>query len=251
MPIGLKLEGNILYHGTSFGRAEAISNIGFKKSVHRYDRWLGSDGIYFVSNRPLIALRFAEICANEEATGPAVLAVSLSDFDDESILDLTSDIGLNNLYRGYSRLERIFKQTKHASHPRTTDTYFVDLTSKLDSIDGVAKGILALNISEKNSFNWDSAALRLVAMECNCQIIVAAIHEGTTFNLSFSGENYHHRISRNYKGLKFRDHIEVCIIEPSIISKESIEFINKDDITNGLENTFVNTILDYRTPDAE
>ena len=39
-----------------------------------------------------------------------VFNVTLKGIDDESFLDLTSDVGLHILFEGYAKLNRIFKQ---------------------------------------------------------------------------------------------------------------------------------------------
>jgi len=154
------------------------------------------------------------------------------------------------LYRCYVRLLRTYKREKHVKHPRTPDIYFADLASKLDDIDRVASEILDIGISSVKPFNWDSAGLRLAAMENNCQIIVAAFQEGTSFNLSFSGSDFNHGTSKNYKGLSYRDHIEVCILDASIIPVESMCIVDIEDIKDQFDDMFINAVIDIRNPDS-
>lgn len=247
MSVGLK-KHNTLYHGTSSSRAISIKNNGFQKSPVRYDRWLAPDGIYFVPNRPLIALRFALAPAQEENCEPTVLSVDFDTLEDDCILDLTSDSGLYELYSAYNKLHRIFKQTKHKEKARTPDSYTADLLEKIDFLE--SEDFLSLNITAENSCNWDSAALRYVAMIHNCKIIVAAIQEGTTFSLSYFGKNVEHRISRNYKGLGFRDHIEVCVVDTSIFANVTLKEHAPFDIKKNYDDGFLSAMLDIRNPDT-
>jgi hypothetical protein len=223
---------------------------GFNICPPKYDRWLSPEGIYFVPNSPLLALRFAMISATQDRCEPVVIASKLIGMAKRKMLDLTSDSGLNKLYKGYERLEVNYKYNKHELSPRTPDSYFSDLKNKLGHLDGEAGKLLELNISHTSSMNWDSAALRLVAMENNCSIIAAAIQEGNTFNLIFSGKNFNHRISKNYHGIRIRDHIEVCVLDANLIRKE-IKTLSPQTIKKNYSDSFVHAVLDYRSPDSE
>lgn len=250
MSIGLS-PTNELFHGTSCQRFDSIVNYGFQLSRDHYDRFLSANGIYFVANRPLIARRFALMAAIEEQCEDVVLSVELKFIANDELLDLTTDNGTHKLYKGYLKLERLFKQKKRESAPRTPTVYEVSLENHLRSLELFSTEVLTRMSERKKPLNWDSSALKLVATENNCAVMVSAIQEGTTFNKSFSHEQYTHGTSKNYHGMSYRDHIEVCVLDPALIDMKSLKVRPKEEDFHYYQDGFGQEILNYRRPDAD
>lgn len=250
MSIGLS-PTNELFHGTSHQRYNSIVKNRFQLGSPQADRFLGSNGIYFVANRPLIARRFALMAATEEGCEAVVVSVELKNLVNGELLDLTTDKGSHILYKGYLNLERLFKQNKRKTAPRTPTVYEVSLEKHVRSSELHGEQLLK-RMSERNKpLNWDSPALDSIAIMNNCAVIVAAIHEGTTFNKSFTHEQYTHGTSRNYHGMSYRDHIEVSVLDPDLIDMNTLKVRPEEEDNHCYEAGFVNAILDFRTPDAD
>ncbi len=250
MSIGLS-PTNELFHGTSHQRFDSIVNNGFQFGSPQYDRFLSANGIYFVVNRPLIARRFALMAATEEECEEVVVSVELNHLAKDALLDLTTDKGSHILFKGYLNLERLFKQKRRETTPRTPTVYEVSLKKHVSSFELFGKELLKRMSERKKPLNWDSPALQCIATENNCAVIVAAIQEGTTFNNSFIHEEYTHGTSKNYHGMRYRDHIEVCVIDPALIDMESLKVRSKMEDLHYYEDGFGNEIVNYRRPDAE
>lgn len=250
MSIGLS-PTNELFHGTSCKRFNSITQYGFQLSRNHYDRFLSANGIYLVANRPLIARRFALMTSIEECCDEVVLSVRLKSFDNDELLDLTTDNGMHKLYKGYLKLELLLKQKERKSAPRTPTVYEASLENHLSCFETFGDEILKRMSEKKKPLNWDSPALKLVATENNCTVMVAAIQEGTTFNKSFIHEQYTHGTSINYHGMSYRDHIEVCVLDSALVDMESLKVRSKEEDIHYYQDGFGHEIINYRRPDAD
>ena len=249
MSIGLS-STNELFHGTSCKRYDSIVKCGFQLSSDHYDRFISANGIYFVANRPLVARRFALMAAREDQCEEVVLSVELKFIANNELLDLTTDNGMHMLYKGYLKLEQLFKQKKRTSAPRTPTVYELSLEKESENMELFGTKVLTRMSERKKSLNWDSSALAFVAAENNCAVMVAAIQEGTTFNKSFSHEQYTHGTSTNYHGMSYRDHIEVCVLDLALIDMKSLKVRIKEKDFHDYQDEFVYEILNYGRPDA-
>ena len=251
MSFGLSKE-NLLYHGTSSKRAKSIRKNGFQIPPHKEDRWLGSNGVYFVSNRPSIAYRFACKATLVDRSSEVILKVSFNLQDNDTILDLTSDSGLNILFCCYLRLYRAFNQRQDKNNARTPDVYKPDeyesdLEHKIKEFEKNAEQVLSLYLNK--SGNWDSAALRLAAMEKNMGIIAAAIQEGDSFSLSILNSPFKDSYS-NYSGIRYRDHIEICFIDQLLLQRCSVSTININEHFDHMHEAFSSRMKDSLSRDA-
>ncbi len=234
------------YHGTSQNRLDSIKKNGFLVGDPHYNNWLAPNGIYFVLNRPLIARRFALMVSSEDMSTPVVIAVKISCPEDNKILDLTTDFGMHLLYIGYTDIERSHKQSRRKKKSRAPQSYTESLNDSIGEMDEWLKEIF----SDKSEVNWDSVSIRYIADLLGIDLIIAAIQEGTAYNLSIAKEQIKHHISKNYKGLRYRDHIELCVLNPNLIIADSIEVRDEKEDEEFFESGFAYAILDWRTPDA-
>lgn len=210
-----------LYHGTSKARLATIKKDGFKiGTAAHHDRWLHPRSLYFVQNSPLLALRFGLLATKGDTTGePAVIEVTLKSYAANSILDLTSDAGRHLLFVGYKRIEFALNSLRPVKNSKIPDEYHDDLHEKLKQANEVAIRLVEGITKEKESINWDSVAIQLIAIENDKSIVVAAVAEGKPLSKIFLSELFTHSKS-SYSGQRTRDHIEICVLDPSIISSK-------------------------------
>ena len=249
MPIGLSPTTK-LFHGTSRQRFDSIVKNGFQLGSIHYDQFLSATGIYFVANRPLIARRFALMAATEEQCEEIVVSVELKPLANDALLDLTTDKGSHILYKGYLRLIQLFKQKRREATPRTPTVYEASLENYVSSFELFGKELLMRMSEHKKPLNWDSPALKCIASENNSAVIVAAIQEGTTFNEIFIHEKYTHGTSKNYHGISCRDHLEICVIDPSLIDMKSLQVRLEQEDLHYYKDGFGYEILNFIRPDV-
>ena len=241
-----------LYHGTSKARFESIKTNGFLHGDPHYNNYLSPSGTYLVLGRPLVARRFAQIVAEEDRSTPVVISLSLSNVTENEIIDLTTDEGMHLVYVGYNEIRRKAKSKKRSSRSRTPREYYKSLKSEQETTDQWLDNLLALELStKKNSTNWDSAALKYISKILDKRLIIAAIQEGTTFNLSYSGKEPKYNISRNYRGIRIRDHVELCVLDASLIDEKTMNERPASDDSSFFSDGFAFAILDTFIPDAE
>lgn len=244
-----------LYHGTNSEYAKSILNKGFmikncdeKSPLTNSKNWLHPAAIYFSVNRPLIALRFAEKSSKKfgDNSLPALFKVELTHaFIDIKTLDLTTDQGINLLYNGYSEINEILDY-QFEIEPASDDIYYQSvykITSDLKNRD-----FSFLNRSRENKIsNFDSVAIEWIAETNKFSAVLAVIQEGSSFHQHFRKKSFIHSTSRNFHGLRLRDHLELCLIDLSLIN--SIQIIDPLIVKHNLDPTFVVSVLSYDDPD--
>lgn len=241
-----------LYHGTSKKRFESIKKKGFLHGDQHYNNYLAPLGTYLVLGRPLIARRFAQMVAEEDCSTPVVVSVSISGVTEDETIDLTTDEGMHFLYSGYNAIRRLAKSKRRSECARAPREYYESLKHEQEIADQWLNDLLTPKLSIKeNTANWDSATLKYICEKANQRLIIAAIQEGTTFNLSYSGKQPKYNISKNYRGIRIRDHVELCIYDVSLINKEELKERQKSEDSVFFLDGFAHAILDTFTPDAE
>ena len=229
MLIGFK-NNNALYHGTSSSRAEKILKHGFKLGDHNHGNRIASKAIFLVLNRPLISLRHAIKQSDDDEDNDkdaVVFNVTLKGIDDESFLDLTSDVGLHILFEGYAKLNRIFKQEEIIRNISVYDydgkQYKASGLKYISELHSYGQKILKQCSLSRESICWDTAPLRLIAKENFYEVIVATIQDGALISDDFQFTVAKDSENSNYKGLRYLDHIEVCVLNESLIPKNSLK----------------------------
>lgn len=253
MPIGLQYN-NKLYHGTSSIRADSIRKYGFKLWGHNHTQRMATKAIYLVSNRPLFALGFANEKAEIDNADPVVLNVELDGIDNDSILDLTSDIGLHTLYNGYLRFERLLKPlavnlTPVKSRDIDCETLISSIMENYKHQNNYIEKILEECVSLGGACEWDSAPLRVIAKDNDYNVMVAAIQDGPIIAQTFPAVINKKNENAHYKGLRYLDHIEVCILCTSVISKNTPEYVDIESIGKVFKNSFSSIITNHRIKD--
>lgn len=239
-----------LYHGTSKARFESIKTNGFLHGDPHYNNYLAPSGTYLVLGRPLVARRFAQIVAEEDRSTPVVISLSLSMVTENETIDLTTDEGMHLLYIGYNEIKRLNKIKRRLSRSRAPRGYNESLKSEQETIDQWLDELFDLELStKKTSTNWDSATLKYICQILEYRIIIAAIQEGTTYNLSYSGKQPRQNKS-NYRGIKIRDHVELCVLDVSLIDEKTIQERPASDDSLFFLDGFAYAILNDFTPDA-
>lgn len=243
---------SLLYHGTSKKRFESIKKNGFMHGDPHYNNYLAPSGAYFFLGRPLLARRCAQIAAEEDRSTPVVVSVSISKVTEEETIDLTTDEGMHFLYTGCNEIRREAKGIRRSERSRTPRKYYESLKREQEINEQWLNDLLDLELSTKNyTTNWDSAALKYICERGKKRLIIAAIQEGTTFNLSYSGKQPKSNMSRNYRGIRIRDHVELCIYDVSLINKEELKERQESEDSSFFLDGFAYAILDTFTPDAE
>ena len=241
-----------LYHGTSRNRFESISEKGFLHGDPHYNNYLAPTGTYLIFGRPLVARRFARIVAEEDCSTPVVISLCLDSVTEDETIDLTTDEGMHLLYVGYTEIRRMSKRRKRSNKSRTPKTYNESLLAEQESVELWLDELFALEIStERNSINWDSPVLKYISQILGQRLIIAAIQEGTTFNKPYSGKQPKYNISSNYRGIRIRDHIELCVLDISLINETTIKERPESDDSHFFTDGFGLAILDTFNPDAE
>ena len=163
----------------------------------------------------------------------------------DRILDLTTDKGMNLFYLAY---REVYKQSTINKGTRG-----VQYNEYFDSVSQEDKHFMDIleQTQSDDRFNWDTVAIRRLVMEHDFQLVIAAIQEGTSLNLFFSGREPVCDIVPHYSGINFRDHIEVCVTDLSLIEHNSTsprDFIN-DSIE--FDEEFKKIVTDINTRDLK
>ena len=234
------------YHGTSQSRLESILQNGFLIGDPHYDNFLSPIGIYLVLGRPLIARRFALKTANEDGGTPVVVSLKIKKPEEEKIWDLTTDEGMHLLYVGYTEIERTWTAHKRNVSSRAPRLYTISLKKTINT----DKDWIVETLQMDSKINRDSLAIKYISDDLGFEVILAAIQEGTTLNYSFSAEEPKYFNSTNYRGIRYRDHIELCVLNPILIDPNSIIIRDKNKDDYFYEDEFGITVLARRVPDA-
>jgi len=215
------LENARLYHGTSLKRWESIRKNGFSLGED-FSSWLCAKGIYLVCNRPVIARHFAHVRAQKDDSPPVVLSVSVRSLGPAEVLDLTTDSGMMKFFREYLHQKSILE-----TDPRG---FFAKNASSSDGIGVFVKSIEDKQRKTLRPINWDCLVITWLVQEKKLAAVIAAVQEGNPFSFHFTSQILKYRRVKSYKGIRFRDHLQVCITRPDVIikSKTRIRRINPD-----------------------
>lgn len=242
------------YHGTSRKAFELIQEHGFVLTDPRYHNFLASQGVYLVPNRPLIARRFAKQSGRADFSGPVVIQVHLNLSGTVRTLDLTTDHGMNRLYKAYVKAKQLYSLQKK---PKPTFNAGVEYEEYMHSVLDTHKFILdklneadnALQADPKR-FNWDTAALDIAVAEDDVQLIIAAVREGNSFNLTFSSREPKYNRVPHHAGVGSRDHLEVCVTDLGVIDLQRIvERPHAEDMCE-FDEDFVNWVTNIDAMDV-
>jgi hypothetical protein len=87
--------------------------------------------------------------------------------------------------------------------------------------------------------NWDTVAIETVVFTENVALVIAAIQEGTTFNAAFSSTEPAYAKASSYRGIRDRDHIEVCVTDIALIDRASLQEVPRaiweNELTRSIE----------------
>ena len=219
---------------------------GFLTGDPHYDNWLAPTGTYLVLGRPLVARRFALKTAHEDNNIPVVVALRVTPPDETKIWDLTTDEGMHLLYVGYTEIERKWIHYKRDNSSRAPRSYTISKEETINELEDWIKEAL----EGGSKINRDSIVIRYISDELSIELVLAAFQEGTTFSLTLSDEEPHYFSSTNFHGIRYRDHIELCVLNPNLIDKNSISIRDKSMDDYFLEDEFGITVLTRRVPDA-
>lgn len=225
-----------LYHGTTEPRAKQIIENGFLDCGRRFDRWLASNGIYLVANRPSMALHFAERAIRSDRRlgardRPMVLSVSVNWPDRGKVLDLTTDQGMSALYDACEQLYGHYRPSK----PGAVECD--ELAALKADVRDREQALLELLAEAKSAdecslrkVNWTTVAIDLLVAVHDFAVVVAAIYEGQTFHQMFGTQMPKVSTVPEYEGIRVRDHIEVCVVDLSLIDMDQTSVYEIDSL---------------------
>ena len=216
------------FHGTSTHRLQGIRVQGFKINERdNWANWLCARGVYFVLNRPLVALYSANRAVLSDArrsieSQPIVLKACICLPDDKSrILDLTKEDGMLVLYGKYLEVK-----DKYGS-----------IDEFMNSNDGIPKAILAVpsypgindrakrdyissitaNLRKYEHFKWDCAVITQLVNERNYAVVYAVFQEGVSAAYDHFAHIYKEPENPSYQGIRYRDAIIACVVDLNCI----------------------------------
>ena len=195
------------------------------------DRWLIAKGLYFVIERPLIALRYARQAAINQGYQEneiVVLEYLLSDFKLANVLNLCSDEGQYILWKCYAELRQFLNSQKVISRKVAQfSAYQQDLAA--------SQNARRKKISELISQMWQTddagqkknpdsyAILLLNAAENGYDAVLAMFQEGEPVSTYFNQKMPTYDSTPAYRGIRIRDHLELCLVDPQQIQTLQFE----------------------------
>lgn len=208
------------YHGTTLTNWNHIKKQGVLKPNEKkqiYDYWLVK-GVYFVAENPFIALWYAWVRTylenkdndnidSKQHIEPVVLQLKIKLGDD--VVNLLCSDGHNLLHRAHNALKEISPQKKYSLPLRA---------------------------------NFDSYALQLILKETNNKSFLAAFQEGESFQ--FSIHNWHPKnpFNKEFKGIRYGDHIELCFGDYLPISNMALTVLKHSDIVINEQQNYWKTL---------
>jgi len=224
------------YHGTSRVRYKSIKEHGFMFATPNYRNWLAPVGVYFIVNRPLVALRFAREASAADDSEPVLLKVPINfPKDRDRVLDLTTDDGMFLLFRGYELARRLYHAPRSKFGPNIPPglaEYKKSLMDKYRSLKKTLDEVPFKLWRAHENVNWDSLAMEILRQESSIALVTATLHEGITFNLRFTSKQPVYPKARSHKGIRARDHIEVCVMDVACIDLAGITEIDPEIVTS-------------------
>lgn len=221
-----------LFHGTTRSRAASIASTGFKVGSRRFDRWIASKGVYLVANRPSVAFHFAQrsVASNRglmaERDEAAVLMVPIQWPSPSKVLDLTSDEGLRRLFDSCERIYgHLRTKTDEISGNSFRAQYKRDARSREEELEQLLSEAL---IQREGGLrvSWTTLAIDMLVEELRCSLVITAFQEGVSFDEAFGNKFPALSTAPEFQGFRVRDHIEVCVVDVSLIEEDKIEVFN-------------------------
>lgn len=232
------------YHGTSSIRLEHIRADGFKLNED-WSKWLSAKGVYFVLNRPLVALFYARQAALHDSgryspVEPVVIKVSINFYNETRILDLTSENGMHILFNKYYLVRSKFGSISDFLSVNDkiiraiwSNTQF----SEKEKSDFILS--LCRRLRRYSEFKWDCAVITDLVNENGYAAIIAVFQEGLSGAFDCFEYKYHDESTPSYQGIRYRDAIVVCITDLDWIDKSFIE-VNLDNYPKAYLNKVSN-----------
>jgi len=239
------------YHGTSKAAYESIRQTGFVLGKHSFHRWLGTRGIYLVCNRPLVAMKFAERTAMRDGSLPVVLEVPIHLPKPEHTVNLMTDEGMNLFWESYEANYTLLAKSKLGSDtPKEYAEYFQAIKIKDVQIRDLLEEAFKGYDAAPTEVNWDTLATATMEVVLKVCMVIAAIQEGTTFNLLFAPAEPSWEKTKSYRGTRVRDHIEICLLDTSYIENDAIQLLDNPGNNPSYNRRFVSTVVNPMIPDA-
>lgn len=224
------------YHGTSSRRLDEILKNGFRLRED-WSKWLAVKGVYFVLNRPLVALYFARraVLLDKEKgynSDPVVIKVSI-EIENERMLNLTTEEGMRLFYKKYLYISEKYGSPKDyltLNDPSIRSIFEVHGFSDKEKNDYVNSKLK--EVRSYKHFRWDCAVITDLINENKYAIVVALFQEGLSGAFDRFNYKYEDEYIPSYQGIRYRDAIMVCVTDLNCIGKE-FEKLEKYDYEQG------------------
>jgi len=200
-----------------------------------------------------------------------VLQVRLRTVDERQVLNLTTPEGMQALFLAHDDLselmERNLPELVHGLATATTDSYRVYYADAIVKALGplappfddlrcnpevfIAQFLHELGLTSpsdlaalskqiheeqtgrgKSSFNFDCAAITRLAYRQGYAVVFAAIQEGQPLNYLFHEHSPEWSRTLGFRGIRLRDHLEVCVIDPALFEWPPVESPVKEEAFN-------------------
>jgi len=218
------ISGNY-YHGTSTHRLESIRKNGFRLGERDdWSKWLCARGVYFVLNRPSVALFFARRAVlTDRGQGiqsePVVIEVSVNVCETTRMLDLTTEAGMKIFFGKYVTVRSQYGSLDaflSKNDPCIRSVYSADSFSQVEKDDYV--GGLMVARRPYSHFNWDCAVLTQLVDECGYVGVLAVFQEGNPWCFDYFPEDvYEDETTPHFHGIRYRDAVNVCVTHLDLI----------------------------------
>lgn len=211
------------YHGTSSYRLESIRTKGFRLRED-WSKWLSAKGVYFVLNRPLVALYYAKRAVLQDKyrnidSFPVVINVPVH-ITDKNVLNLTTENGMHILYDKYAQMKKQYGTSKAflTKKDRRLKTIYnangFSDSEKSDYIDDI------INYNRSYKLKWDCAIITDLVNEHDFCAVIAIFQEGLSGALDCFNHEYSEAETPSYQGIRYRDAIMVCVTDLDCIDDE-------------------------------
>ena len=87
-------------------------------------------------------------------------------------------------------------------------------------------------------------------MVLGIQYIIAVVQEGSTLNFALWKKEPHYKTVPSFRGLRLRDHIEVCVTTLALIHAASIEVVDPYQSEHGYNSRFAALVAAPLLPDV-
>jgi len=209
------------YHGTSSHRLDSIRQKGFRLRDN-WSKWLCARGVYFVLNRPLVALYYARRTAlldrSQYAHSEAVvIEVPIHIKDDRRVLNLTTDDGMQTFVLKYQDLQERMGTVQDPLLMKLNEKKISSIRDALgyteEEKNDVIAGIINQSRAGASYLKWDCAVLTDLVAEHGFAAIMAAFQEGVPGAYDCFRHEYRDEFTQSYQGIRYRDSIILCITD--------------------------------------